>query len=102
MVYHSVPDPNKTYPGNMTNFELTKFEIHNAYFTPDNLIDHVDATVTTFFPREMTLTRTEVIGFMARQGFNFYFNSKPLFIDLVNATPYIHHEKSLLTRDILE
>jgi len=102
MVYHSVPDPNKPYPDHMTNFELTKFEIHDVYFTPDALIDHVDATVTTFFPLEMTLTRAEVIGFMKKQGMNFYFKGKKLFLEVITGEPYIHHEKSTTASDTLE
>lgn len=102
MVYHSVPDPNKTYPDKMTNFELTKFEIHDATFTPDGLIHTVDATVTTFFPLEMTFTRAEVIGFMKQQGMNFYFKEKKLFLEVINGDPYIHREKSTIPRDALE
>ncbi|PKO02087.1 MAG: hypothetical protein CVU43_09720 [Chloroflexi bacterium HGW-Chloroflexi-5] len=102
MVYHSVPDPNKIYPDHMTNFELTKFEIHDVTFTPDGLISHVDATVTSAFSLEMTLTRAEVIGFMTRQGMNVYFKGKKLILDHVDNIPFIHLVASEEKRDIME
>jgi uncharacterized protein YqgQ len=103
MVYHSIPDPNKTCPDQMTNFEFIRTEISKVYFNSDNtLINLVEATQTIIYPREVDLSRAEVIELMKKQGSNIYFNNRILILDQVNGTPYIHHEKSNLLRDILE
>jgi hypothetical protein len=102
MVYHSVTDPNKTYPDHMTNFELTKFEIHDVTFTPGGLIDRLDATVTSAFSLEMTLTRSQVIEFITKQGNGIYFKGKKLFLETIGLDQFIHQEKSSEPKDILE
>jgi len=103
MVYHSVPDPNKSYSDHMTNFEIIRTEISKVIYNSNKtLIDYVEATQTIIYPREVDLTRTEIIDLMKKQGSNLYFKNKTLLLDLVNGIPYIHSEKSDQLRDILE
>lgn len=103
MVYHSTPDPNKTYPDHMTNFELTRFEISKVFYTADGLlIDHIETTAKTYQTIEMSLTRTETIDYMRQQGNGFYYEGKKLILDTIGLDRFIHFEKSPETRDILE
>ena len=103
MVYHSVPDPNKTCPDHMTNYEFIRTEISKAIFDETNkLINYVEATQKIIYPREVNLVRKELIDLMKKQGSNVYFKEKIIHLDVVSGIPYIHLEKSTETRDILE
>jgi hypothetical protein len=103
MVYHSVPDPNKTYPDHMENHEIARFEIQKVFCTADkSLIDHVETIVTIYQIMEIAYTRDQMISQMRQQGNHFYFHNKKLHLDWVSMTPFIHLEKSTELRDILE
>jgi len=103
VVYHSVPDFNKIYPDQMSNRELSRFEIQKVTYTADGvLVDHVETVVTVYQTMRMDLTRNQFISQMRQQGCGFYFKEKLLHIEWVETTPFIHLEKSMETRDILE
>ncbi|PKN98017.1 MAG: hypothetical protein CVU42_13930 [Chloroflexi bacterium HGW-Chloroflexi-4] len=93
MVYHSTPDPNKTYPDHMTNFELTKFVINDVVFKPGGLIDYVDATVTSAFSHDLRITRSDLVAFMKQQGNGVYFKGKKLILEKIGLDQFIHFDK---------
>lgn len=97
MVYHSVPTESK-----MPNHEFTRFDISKVIFSPDSsLIDHMEATMTTFVPHEVDLTRTEIITNMAK-GDGFYLDRHRLLLERVNGIQFIHLVTSEIPRDILK
>ena len=103
MVYHSVPDPNKTYPDHMSNHETAKYDIQKVTYSANgSLIDRVEVLVTIYQTMEMTFNRDQLISQMRQQGNGVYFNGKRLHLDWMSMTPYIHFEKSTDTRDILK
>lgn len=95
MVYHSVPDPNKTYPDHMKNFETAKYDIKKVFYSADGtLIDHVETIVTIYLSMKMDLTRDQLISQMRQQGCGFYYKGRKLHLDWLQMTPFIHCEKS--------
>lgn len=103
MGYPVVPDLTKT--AHMENPVWATYSIESIVYSAGGIkIDHViaDCTLTYFkVNRKLSISREIMLSYM-KDGQDYYYKGRKLFIEPVNNIPFIHFEQSSTPRDILE